>query len=44
MAYSEMPTVWGSYVPTGTGQNWCVGVRVYEETSGRTSTRCYLRV
>lgn len=44
MAYSEMTTVWGSYVPTGTGQNWCVGVRVYEETSWRTSTRCYLRV
>lgn len=44
MAYSEMTTVWGSYVPTGTGQKWCVGVRVYEETSLRTSTRCYLRV
>lgn len=44
MSYSEMTTVWGSYVPTGTGQNWCVGVRVYEETSWRTSTRCYLRV
>lgn len=44
MAYSEMTTVWGSYVPTGTGQKWCVGVRVYEETSWRTSTRCYLRV
>ena len=44
MAYSEMTTVWGSYVPTGTGQNWCVGVRVYEETSWRTTTRCYLRV
>ena len=44
MAYSEMTTVWGSYVPTGTGQNWCVGVRIYEETSWRTSTRCYLRV
>lgn len=44
MAYSEMTTVWGSYVPTGTGQRWCVGVRVYEETSWRTSTRCYLRV
>lgn len=44
MAYSEITTVWGSYVPTGTGQKWCVGVRVYEETSWRTSTRCYLRV
>lgn len=44
MAYSEMTTVWGSYVPTGTGQKWCVGVRVYEETSWRTSTRCYLRI
>ena len=44
MAYSEMTTVWGSYVSTGTGQRWCVGVRVYEETSWRTSTRCYLRI
>lgn len=44
MAYSEMTTVWGNYVSTGTGQNWCVGVRVYEEMSWRTSTRCYLRV
>lgn len=44
MAYSEMTTVWGNYVSTGTGQRWCVGVRVYEETSWRTSTRCYLRV
>lgn len=44
MAYSEMTTVWGNYVSTGTGQRWCVGVRVYEETSWRTSTRCYLRI
>lgn len=44
MAYSEMTTVWGGYVSTGTGQRWCVGVRVYEEASWRTSTRCYLRV
>lgn len=44
MAYEQMAEQWGNWVTTSTGQRWEVGVYVYEETSWRTSTRCYLRI
>lgn len=45
MAYdTKVAESWGGYVQTGTGQQWDCGVVVYEDTSLRTSERCYYRV